>query len=166
MAHTVVAAIEQLQTLNIVALQKKYQQIFGDASKSSNKQYLFRRIAWRLQANAEGGLSERACHRAVQIADEADLRTRAPKGFLSAQVPASTTSTPDPSQLQRDARLPASGSLLTRRLNDRQIVVKVLAEGFEFESRHYRSLSAIAREVTGTRWNGLLFFGLTERRDA
>ena len=166
MAHTVVAAIEQLRTLNVIALQKKYQQIFGDASKSSNKQYLFRRIAWRLQANAEGGLSERACHRAVQIADEADLRTRAPKGFLSAQVPAGTTSTPDPSQLQRDARLPASGSLLTRRLNDRQIVVKVLAEGFEFESRHYRSLSAIAREVTGTRWNGLLFFGLTERRDA
>ena len=166
MAHTVVAAIEQLQTLNVIALQKKYQQIFGDASKSSNKQYLFRRIAWRLQANAEGGLSERACHRAVQIADEADLRTRAPRGFLSAQVPASATSTTDPSQLQRDARLPASGSLLTRRLNDRQIVVKVLAEGFEFESRHYRSLSAIAREVTGTRWNGLLFFGLTERRDA
>ena len=164
MAHTVVAAIEQLRTLNVIALQKKYQQIFGDASKSSNKQYLFRRIAWRLQANAEGGLSERACHRAVQIADEADLRTRAPKGFLSAQV--SAASTVDHPQVQRDARLPASGSLLTRRLNDRQIVVKVLAEGFEFESRHYRSLSAIAREVTGTRWNGLLFFGLTERRDA
>ena len=62
--------------------------------------------------------------------------------------------------------MPVSGSLLTRRLNDRQIVVKVLADGFEFESRHYRSLSAVAREVTGTRWNGLLFFGLTERRDA
>ena len=72
----------------------------------------------------------------------------------------------DHPQPQRDTRLPASGSLLTRRLHDRQIVVKVLAEGFEFESRHYRSLSAIAREVTGTRWNGLLFFGLAERRDA
>jgi hypothetical protein len=164
MAHTVVAAIEQLRSLNVIALREKYQNLFGDQSRSSNKQYLFRRIAWRLQANAEGGLSERACHRAVQIADEADLRTRAPKGFLSAQV--SATSTIDHSQPQRDARLPASGSLLTRRLNDRQIVVKVLAEGFEFESRHYRSLSAIAREVTGTRWNGLLFFGLTERRDA
>ena len=55
MAHTVVAAIEQLRTLNVVALQKKYQEVFKDASKSSNKQYLFRRIAWRLQANAEGG---------------------------------------------------------------------------------------------------------------
>jgi hypothetical protein len=164
MAHTVVAAIEQLRSLNVIALRKKYQHLFGDQSRSSNKQYLFRRIAWRLQANAEGGLSERACHRAVQIADEADLRTRAPKGFLSAQV--SAASTVEHAQAQRDGRLPASGSLLTRRLNDRQIVVKVLAEGFEFESRHYRSLSAIAREVTGTRWNGLLFFGLTERRDA
>ena len=112
----------------------------------------------------KGGLSERACHRALQIADEADLRTRAPKGFLSAQV--SATAIVDHPHPQRDVRLPASGSLLTRRLNDRQIVVKVLAEGFEFESRHYRSLSAIAREVTGTRWNGLLFFGLAERRDA
>src|ERR1700693_6327569 len=166
MAHTVVAAIDQLRTLNVITLRKKYQQIFGGESKSSNKQYLFRRISWPLQANAEGGLSDRACHRAVQIADEADLRTRAPKGFLSAQVSVSATSTVDPSQPQRDARLPASGSLLSRRLKDRQIIVKVLAEGFEFESRHYRSLSAIAREVTGTRWNGLLFFGLTERRDA
>ena len=55
---------------------------------------------------------------------------------------------------------------MAQSLEDRQIVVKVLGDGFEYESRRYRSLSAIAREVTGTRWNGLLFFGLTERRDA
>ena len=60
MAHTVVAAIEQLRTLNVVALQRKYQEVFKDASRSSNKQYLFRRLAWRLQANAEGG-PQRAC---------------------------------------------------------------------------------------------------------
>ena len=62
--------------------------------------------------------------------------------------------------------MPGPGTLLTRRLGDRQIVVKVLNDGFEYEARRYRSLSAIAREVTGTRWNGLLFFGLAERRDA
>jgi hypothetical protein len=56
--------------------------------------------------------------------------------------------------------------LRTRRVGERQIVVKVLKDGFEYESRHYRSLSAIAREVTGTRWNGLLFFGIAERRNA
>jgi len=164
MAQAVGTAIDDLWRLKVSALRKRYQEIFGEESRSSNKQFLFRRIAWRLQANAEGGLSERARHRALQIADEADLRTRAPKGFLSAQV--SATATVAAPQPQRDARFPASGSLLTRRLHDRQIVVKVLAEGFEFESRHYRSLSAIAREVTGTRWNGLLFFGLAERRDA
>ena len=65
---------------------------------------------------------------------------------------------------QRDYRLPQPGTLLIRRFKGREILVKVLDQGFEYESRHYRSLSAIAREATGARWNGVLFFGLTERR--
>ena len=162
----VVASIEELRDLKVVALKKKYRELFGEDSKSSNKQYIFRRIAWRLQARVEGDLSERARRRAAEIADDADLRTRAPKGFSPQDVPASATWVTDRSRSQRDWRLPPPGALLTRRLDDRQIVVKVLAEGFEYESRQYRSLSAIAREVTGTRWNGLLFFGLAERRDA
>jgi hypothetical protein len=140
--------------------------VFGEESKSSYKQFLFRRIAWRLQARVEGDLSDRARRRAIEIASDADLRTRAPKGFLPGNAASSSPWSTDRSQLQRDWRLPAPGSLLTRRLDDRQIVVKVLEEGFEYESRRYRSLSAIAREVTGTRWNGLLFFGLAERPDA
>jgi len=60
--------------------------------------------------------------------------------------------------------LPKPGTLLSRRYAGREVVVKVLSEGFEYQTRNYRSLSAIARDVTGTRWNGLLFFGLTERR--
>jgi hypothetical protein len=71
----------------------------------------------------------------------------------------------DRSRPQKDWRLPAPGTLLTRRLDGRDVVVKVLKDGFEYQSRRYRSLSAIAREVTGTRWNGLLFFGLAERRN-
>jgi hypothetical protein len=54
--------------------------------------------------------------------------------------------------------------VLTRQFENRRIVVTVLENGFEHQSRRYRSLSAIAREVTGTRWNGWLFFGLAERR--
>jgi Protein of unknown function (DUF2924) len=69
---------------------------------------------------------------------------------LPGNAPSGTPWVTDRSQPQRDWRLPAPGSLLTRRLDDRQIVVKVLEEGFEYESRRYRSLSAIAREVTGT----------------
>jgi hypothetical protein len=164
MDSTVIAAIEELPRSKVAALQKRYRELFGEESKSSNKQFLFRRIAWRLQANAEGDLSERARHRAVEIADDRDLRLRAPKEFVT--PPESVSPSFDRSRPPKDGRLPQPGSLLTRRLGDRQIVVKVLKEGFEYESRHYRSLSAIAREVTGTRWNGLLFFGLAARRHA
>ena len=159
------AAIEQLRGSTVAALKIRFRELFGEESKSSNKQFLFRRIAWRMQANAEGDLSERARRRASEIACDADLRTRAPKGFVT-ESSCDGESSVDHSRPQRDWRLPAPGTLLTRRLEDRQIVVKVLGDGFEYESRRYRSLSAIAREVTGTRWNGLLFFGLTERRDA
>jgi hypothetical protein len=164
MEPNAIRSIEELGSSKVAVLKKRYQELFGEESKSSNKQFLFRRIAWRLQANAEGGLSERARRRATDIADDRDLRLRAPKEFVALPDPGSTNI--DRKRPPKDCRLPGPGTLLTRRLGDRQIVVKVLAEGFEYESRHYRSLSAIAREVTGTRWNGLLFFGLAERRDA
>jgi hypothetical protein len=164
MDPTLIQSMEELESSKIPALKKRYRELFGEESKSSNKQFLFRRICFRLQANAEGDLSERARRRAGDIADDRDLRVRAPQEFVARLEPCSQST--DRMRPPKDYRLPEPGSLLTRRLGDRQIVVKVLAEGFEYESRRYRSLSAIAREVTGTRWNGLLFFGLTERRDA
>lgn len=160
----VIRAIEQLGSSQIASLKQKYRELFGEASKSSNRQFLFRRIAYRLQANAEGDLSERARRRAAEIANDRDLRVRAPKEFVAPSDFGSVSV--DRTRPPKDSRVPAAGTVLTRRLGDRQIVVKVLGDGFEYESRRYRSLSAIAREVTGTRWNGLLFFGLTERRNA
>jgi len=164
MDPTVIRSIEELGSSKISALKKRYRELFGEESKSSNRQFLFRRIAFRLQANAEGDLSERARRRIGDIADDRDLRVRAPKEFVAR--PDFGLPIIDRARPPKDYRLPEPGTVLTRRLGDRQIVVKVLAEGFEYESRRYRSLSAIAREVTGTRWNGLLFFGLAERRDA
>ena len=164
MDRAVIAAINDLPQSKVAALQRQYRELFGEDSKSSNKQFLFRRIAWRLQANAEGDLSERARHRVLEIADDRDLRIRAPKEFQTR--PDCSAQSVDRTRPSKDGRLPEPGATLTRRLGDRQIVVKVLKDGFEYESRRYRSLSAIAREVTGTRWNGLLFFGLAERRDA
>ena len=67
MNQTVILAIEELGELNVAALRTKYRQVLGEESKSFNKQFLLRRIAWRLQANAEGDLSERARHRAAAI---------------------------------------------------------------------------------------------------
>jgi hypothetical protein len=60
-----------------------------------------------------------------------------------------------------DARLPPIGTNLEREYKGRPIIARVLADGFEFNGRKYRSLSAIATEVAGTRWNGYLFFQLT-----
>ena len=88
MASAALVTIEELRRLNIPTLRRKYQELFGEESKSSNNQFLFRRIAWRLQANAEGGLSDRARRRAAEIADDSDLRTRAARELLSTYTPA------------------------------------------------------------------------------
>ncbi|MCC7155232.1 MAG: DUF2924 domain-containing protein [Bryobacterales bacterium] len=71
--------IEGLHSLTTAQLKEKYREVFGEQSRPNHKQFLFRRIAWRIQANAWGGLSERARRRALEIADDADLRIRAPK---------------------------------------------------------------------------------------
>jgi hypothetical protein len=164
MTEAEIQAIEDLRLGKAANLKRKYQELFGEEPKSSNRDFLFRRIAWKLQANAEGGLSGRARLRAVEIADDADVRVRAPRGYSPRAAPPNSKLAVGPSN-SRDWRLPPPGTVLSRRFGNRDVVVKVLRNGFEFDSRRYESLSAIAREVTGTRWNGLLFFGLTERRN-
>lgn len=162
MDPTVWTEIEQLRKLKTAALRAKYREVFGAESRSSNKQFLCRRIAWRLQARSEGDLSERAKLRAAEIADDAEIRMRAPKHFVTAPLggpPHRTRRRP-----QRDWRLPKAGTALMRDYHGQQVVVLVAPDGFEYQGRSYRSLSAIAREVTGTRWNGLAFFRLTEPR--
>jgi hypothetical protein len=156
-----IAALEQLQRMTIEQLRVRYQEVFAEECRSRHKQHLVRRIAWRLQALAQGDLSERARRRALEIANDADLKVRVP----SVWVQRSRNSQPD-SPRRPDRRLPAPGTLLTRTYRGKTIVVKVLAEGFEYQGQHYGSLSAVARAVTGTRWNGLLFFALVPRRKA
>ena len=73
--------IEGLRKLKVTQLKDRYRELFGEESPSSNRQHLFRRVAWRLQARAEGMLSERAYQRAAEIADDAHLRLRAPASF-------------------------------------------------------------------------------------
>jgi hypothetical protein len=163
MNASVLKEIEGLRRLTVGGLRDKYRDVFGEESRSNHKDFLFRRIAWRLQANAEGGLSERARRRALEIANDADLRIRAPKDFgSSGGVPGRTAvTTIRAGGGGRDSRLPMAGTLLTRDFKGRTYIVKVLDDGFEYDGRQYRSLSAIAIEITGTRWNGFLFFGLT-----
>ncbi|HLJ49254.1 MAG TPA: DUF2924 domain-containing protein [Bryobacteraceae bacterium] len=107
--------------------------------------------------NTSFGGSPDACKRAAQLADDVDLRLRAPRRFWT-QLAARDASRP-----LRDTRLPEAGTVLRRDYQGRAIEVTVLADGFVHEGRAYRSLSAIAYAITGTRWNGLLFFGLIQR---
>src|SRR5437867_4275538 len=97
------AQIADLQKLSATALRAKYQELFGEESRSSNRQYLFRRVAWRVQALANGGLSERARQRAREIANEADLRTHPHKSFARLMEDV-------PRDLGRDHRLPPVGA--------------------------------------------------------
>jgi hypothetical protein len=158
MNATVLREIEQLRSLTVNGLRIKYREVFGEDSRSNHKDYLYRRIAWRLQANAEGDLSERARRRALEIANDADLRVRAPKSILDPKARERTTVTMINGA--RDPRLPKAGTLLTREFKGQVHVVKVLQNSFEYEGQHYTSLSRIASQIAGTRWNGFTFFGL------
>lgn len=161
--------IEELAQMTVSQLRERYIEVFGEESRSNHKQFLFRRIAWRIQALAEGGLSERARRRALEIANDADLRIRAPKTFFghNTVIPPQLAVRTKASR-NFDRRLPAPGTILRRQYKGREIIVRVMVDGFEFEQQIYRSLSAIARELTGTKWNGFLFFNLqpAEERDA
>src|SRR5438270_4970325 len=86
--------IERSRKLKTKALQARYRELFGEESRSSNRAHLFRRIAWRLQAKAQGHLSERARKRAVELADDADLRLRAPRRFWRVDVSVGVEPTP------------------------------------------------------------------------
>jgi hypothetical protein len=89
------------------------------------------------------------------------LRTVAPRDFFTVGGERVQTTRGDRNGREPDSRLPLPGALLSRKWKGRTILVEVLAKGFRYENRHYLSLSAVAVAVTGTRWNGLAFFGLT-----
>jgi hypothetical protein len=161
MDTTVLMEIENLRRASLAALREKYGEVFEEEARSRHREHLFRRIAWRLQALAEGDLSERARGRAQQIARDADLRTVAPRDFFTVGGETVRMTRGGQNRREQDSRLPLPGALLSRKWKGRNILVEVLAEGFRYENRHYPSLSAIAVAVTGTRWNGLAFFGLT-----
>jgi hypothetical protein len=159
--------IEGLRGMTVAKLRAKHLELFGEDCRSNHKDFLFKRIAWRMQAMAEGGLSERARQRALELANDADLRIRAPKDAF-ADLPANQVGLVVEASVDTgcDPRLPMPGTVLSRDYKGRRISVEVRENGFEFDGKIYKSLSAIARAVTGTRWNGFLFFGLISAKEA
>ena len=153
----IAARIARLQQLTPKELREQYLTVYGESSRSGNKSYLLKRIAWRMQANAEGDLPERARKRAAELARDSDLRLNPPRIDEHQDEP--YVSAPQPG-------LPMPGTMLRRNYKGRTILVTVLDRGFEFEGESFRSLSAIAKHVTGSHWNGRLFFGLTGKEQS
>jgi hypothetical protein len=112
-----------------------------------------------MQANEEGDLTTRAKRRAEELANDADLRTHTPRSKPEAEDQGDTVTAAV--HFGHDTRVPMPGAMLRREYKGREIVVRVLPRGFEYEGEIYRSLSAVALAITGSHWNGYHFFKLT-----
>jgi hypothetical protein len=151
--------VAALQRLGVKALRERYAEVFGEKTLARNKVWLVKRIAWRLQALAEGDLSERARQRAAELANDADLRLNPPP---TAPAPEPVADEPRVLPYRPGGRLPPPGSILTRPYKGDVVQVKVLEHGFEYQGQVYKSLSAVAKAVTGSHCNGFLFFKLNQ----
>jgi hypothetical protein len=156
-----VAAMERM---TVDQLRAKYAEVFGEPTNGRHKQWLIKRIAWRMQANVEGDLSERARRRAMELANDADIRLMPPREKKPSTE--SATHTRIVATQVRPGTVPMPGTVLTRDYKGRTIRVTVLTDGFEWEGDRYKSLTAVTQAVTGKHWNGFHFFGLRQNGGA
>jgi hypothetical protein len=148
-----VAVLEGMSTGQLC---ERYAKLFGQPVRTRHRGYLIRKIAWRLQALAEGDLTERARRRAGQLAEDADVRVMPPRSaalWQPTSIKVQTTVTSDP-------RLPAPGIAIVRNYKGPMLRVLVLSDGFEYNGERYKSLSAVAKAITGSHCNGFRFFEL------
>lgn len=153
----VAAQLLALETMTVRALSARYEEAFGEPTRSRNKEYLKKQIAWRIQELAEGGLSERARARALEIGGAARIRWR--RNRATSTTNSSATTRRD----ERDPRLPPPGTTITRVHRGVVHEVVVLQDGFEYRGERHPNLSRIAKLITGTNWNGFLFWRLQQR---
>lgn len=162
MKKTLQQQIDDLAAMDLAALQTRHLEFFGKETACTNRQYLFRKLAWHLQAKAEGGLPESAIDLARSIARDTPLRmrvlTNADRRSAGLPLDNSSSITIEPAH---DARTPLPGGLIVKQYRGQTHAVTVCEKGFEYEGCKFPSLSAIAFQITGTKWNGYLFFGLT-----
>jgi hypothetical protein len=146
-----------MQGMTVDQLRKRYAELYGEPSRSRHKRHLIRKIAWRMQALAEGDLTERARRRAAELANDADIRVMPPKSER-VNIPAEGTTVS--THVAADPRLPAPGQAIVRKYKGRIIRVIVGTDGFEYDGQRYSSLSAVAKAISGSHCNGFRFFRL------
>jgi hypothetical protein len=139
------ARIAALKTTPAAALKKQWSELFGTAPPPFNRRYLETRLAYRIQELAYGGLKPETVRRLERIGEELDGGDR------------------KKSRIRVD-NLPIIGTRLLREWQGVEHIVTVTKDGFEWQGRPHKSLSAVARSIAGTRWNGWLFFGLKNHR--
>jgi len=150
-----------LKQMTPAELRDKYAEVYGEGSRSGHKDWLIKKIIWRMQANAEGGIPERVRQRALAIANDADLRLHAPRPPRHQPEAAKPrVAKPTVATVEGADRLGLAGSTITRRYKGKDIEVRVLDDGLEYDGQTYKTVSAVAKAITGTHTNGYLFFKL------
>ena len=141
MTDTVLAQIAALKSSPTAALKARWRQLFETEPPPYNRRFLESRLAYRIQELAYGGLKPITIARLEALGEQLD------GGKIEVR------------RRHADAR-PIAGTRLIREYQGAEHCVTVQVDGFEYEGRPYKSLSAIARAITGTRWNGWVFFGV------
>ena len=140
------ARLVALKSASIADLRAQWRDLFDTDPPAFNRRYLESRLAYRIQELAYGGLKPETVRRLERLGEELDGGDKKKRGM----------------RLDRDR--PVTGTRLLREWQGVEYVVTITADGFEWQGRPYKSLSAIARAITSTRWNGWVFFGLKNRR--
>ena len=156
---SVIRSIHALRQMTVAELRCEWERLYGEPTRSQNKQFLYRRLAWRIQELEQGGLSQRTRNRVNELAPDSFVRTRTPQASHNATDGAQTVR-----KRPRDSRLPSPGTVIVKAYKGRELRLVVHDDHFELDGRSFRSLSEAARHVTGSRWNGPLFWGLTSRK--
>ena len=145
MSDSVLARLAALTTAPTGDLKALWREICDSEPPPYNRRFLESRLAYRIQELAQGGLKRETVERLEALSDRLDCDK------------------PSARRMRATAR-PIAGTRLVREWQGTEHCVTVRDEGFEYEGRPYKSLSAIARAITGTRWNGWVFFGLKNHR--
>lgn len=137
----VLPRLAALQTATAAELKAQWRALFGREPPPFNRPYLVSRLAYRIQELAYGGLRRETLERLEALGEQLDGRNITLRRI-------------------RHEQRPIAGTRLIREYQGVEHIVTVTRDGYEWQGRPYRSLSAIARAITGTRWNGWVFFGL------
>ena len=139
----VLARLAALKAMTVGELKTEWQALIGTPAPNNSRSFLEQRMAYRIQELTWGGLAKPAAKLLDALADEVEGK----------KVRQSVIS---------DPRNPVIGTRLVREWDGAEHVITVMTDGFDWQGRRYKSLSAVARDITGTRWNGYRFFGLRD----